>query len=74
MQRLPTDTNLREEWIKALNLVGLALPKFTYVCSKHFSNTCFVLYPSTRKKGLKKGSVPRLHPIKPRVDVHELRY
>ncbi|KAJ3655493.1 hypothetical protein Zmor_014623 [Zophobas morio] len=72
IERLPTDTNLREEWIKALNLVGLALPKFTYVCSKHFSNTCFVLYPSTRKKGLKKGSVPRLHPIKPRVDVHEL--
>ena len=71
--RLPTDTTLKSQWVKAINRESL--PKTVYVCSDHFDKSCFdsswdlqsrLFYTDgSVKRKLLPVSVPTIFPHKP---------
>ena len=53
---LPSDTQLREEWLKRISRDDFTPSDFSVVCSKHFKQDDYK--PGLKKRLLKKGASP----------------
>lgn len=60
--QFPKDPVLREQWIQRTN----ARSSNARVCSKHFSDDCFVQSPWSTRRGLKSDALPNVLNVEPK--------